>query len=74
MEQFNEFEEFWNYHRIAYIIFGVKEEKEILEEFKNFPTPMKNVNERFINVRLIFYIIPPGEDDDEILNIYVSMI
>ena len=70
LEQFNEFEEFWNYHRISYIIFGVKEEKDILEEFKKFPDQMKDVNERFTNVRLLFYINPPGEDDEEILNMY----
>ena len=70
LEQFNQFEEFWDSHRIAYIIFGIKEEKDIIEEFKKFPEEMKNVNDRFTNVRLLFYINPPGEDDEEILNMY----
>ena len=70
LEQFNEFDEFWNSHRIAYIIFCIKEEKQILEEFNMFPEPMKDVNDRYANVRLIFYVNPPGEDDEEILNMY----
>ena len=35
-----------------------------------FPEPMKYVNDRYANVRLIFYVNPPGEDDAEILNMY----
>ena len=70
LEQFNQFEEFWKFHRIAYFIFGIKEEKEILEEFNNFPNEMKDVNDRFVNVRLLFYVNPPGEDDAEVLNMY----
>ena len=70
LEQFNQFQEFWDSHRIAYIIFCLKEEKEILTEFNMFPEEIKTVNDRFTNVRLLFYLNPPGEDEKEILNMF----
>ena len=70
LEQFNEFNEFWDSHRIAYIIFCIKEEKDILNEYDMFPEVMKTVNEKYAKVRLIFYVNPPGEDDNEILNMF----
>ena len=72
LEQFKDpkLQEFWDYHRIAYIIFCIKEEKDIIPEYDMFPEPIKTVNEKYKNVRMIFYLNPPGEDDDEILNMY----
>ena len=69
--QFKQFEkEFFEYHRIAYIIFFVKEENSILSEYEKFPDEMKKVNENYDKVRMIFYINPHGENDEEISNIY----
>ena len=71
LEQFPQFnDEFFSHHRIAYIIFCVNSEEEILKEYEQFPQEMKMCNEMFINVRLIFYVKPLGEDDKEILNMY----
>ena len=70
LEQFNEFKEFFNDHRIAYIIFCLKEESDILKEYEMFPEPIKTVNEKYDKVRLIFYLEPPGEDEKEVLNMY----
>ena len=70
LEQFEQFKEFFDYHRIAYIIFCIKEEKDILPEYDMFPEPIKNCNKKLKNVRVIFYVNPPGEDDNEILNMY----
>ena len=70
VEQFGEFKEFWDSHRIAYIIFFLKEEKDILTEFKMFPEPVKSINEKFDKVKLLFYLNPPGEDEKEILNMF----
>ena len=70
LEQFNEFKEFFNDHRIAYIIFCLKEESDILKEYEMFPEPIKTVNEKYEKVRLIFYLEPPGEDEKEVLNMY----
>ena len=70
LEQFNEFKEFFDDHRIAYIIFCLKEESDILKEYEMFPEPIKTVNEKYEKVRLIFYLEPPGEDEKEVLNMY----
>ena len=71
LEQFKQFEkEFFEYHRIAYIIFCVKEENLILPEYNNFPNEIKKVNENYDKVRMIFYVNPQGEGDDEITNMF----
>jgi hypothetical protein len=70
LEQFSEFPEFFDYHRIAYIIFMVEDEETILKGYPKFPAEMKKCNELYHNVRLIFYLNPSGEDDKETLNIY----
>lgn len=70
LEQFKEFPEFFDTHRIAYIIFCVQEENVILKEFENFPEILKTCNEKYDNVRIIFYVNPPGEDDNEIINAF----
>ena len=72
LEQFKDpnLQEFWDHHRIAYFIFCVKEEKDIINEYNMFPEEIKTVNENYTKVRMIFYVNPPGEDDNEILNMY----
>ena len=70
LEQFKEFEYFWNFHRIAYIIFCIKKERQILEEFNMFPEKMKYVNDSYTNVRLLFFVEPQGKDNNELLNVY----
>ena len=70
LEQFNEFPAFFDDHRIAYIIFCVENEEMILNGYEKFPDKMKTCNEKYENVRLIFYLKPSGEDNKEILNMY----
>jgi hypothetical protein len=71
LEQFKQFEkEFFKYHRIAYIIFCIKEENSILEEYEKFPDEIKKINENYDKVRMIFYVSPQGESDDEIANMF----
>ena len=71
LEQFKQFEkEFFEYHRIAYIIFCINEESSILSEYENFPDEIKKINENFDKIRMIFYVSPKGESDDEIANIF----
>ena len=70
LEQFEKFKEFFNYHRIVYFIFCIKEEDQILNEYNMFPQPIKECNQKFKNIKIIFYLNPKGEDDDEVLNMY----
>ena len=71
LEQFKQLgKEFFEYHRIAYIIFCIKEENSILSEYENFPDELKKVNENFDKVRMIFYVSPQGESEDEIANMF----
>ena len=70
LEQFNEFKEFWDSHRIAYFIFVLNEEEDVLTEYKLFPEAVRTTNEKYDKVRLIFYIKPKGEDEKEFFNIF----
>ena len=70
LDQFPQFPEFFDSHRIAYIIFMVENEQKLLLGYEKFPLEMKKCNEIHHNVRLIFYLNPPGEDEKEILNMY----
>ena len=71
LEQFREFDkDFFESHRIAYIIFCVETENQILTEYDLLPPEIQKVNELYDKVRMIFYINPPGDGDDEILNVF----
>ena len=70
LEQYNQFKEFWNSHRITYFIFCVKDEEQILKEYEIFPDVVKQTNENYDFVRLIFYIDPKGDDETEPMNIF----
>ena len=70
INEISENREFWEYYRIVYIIFCLKFEKNILEEYKKFPETLKAANEKYENIRVLFYLNPSGEDDKEILNMF----
>ena len=70
IKEISEKKEFWNYHRIIYIILCIKEENKIIEEYKMLPEELKTANEKYNNIRVLFYINPPGGDDKEIINMF----
>ena len=47
---------FWDYFEIVYIIFCIRTEKKMVEEYAKFPPEMQNVDKNFKNVKLLFYV------------------
>ena len=48
--------EFWDYYGIVYIIFCVKSEDNMKQEYNTFTKEMKNVTKDFKNVKILFFI------------------
>ena len=71
LQQFIALKEFWDSHRIVYIILCIEEEKYLLTSYEKLSDEIKSINETYSNVRLIFYVNPHGKDEKEILNIFV---
>lgn len=72
LEQFEqkELQPFWNFYKIAYFIFCVPEEKNIISEYNLLPDWLKKANEKNVHAKFIFYIDPPGEDPNQVMNIF----
>ena len=61
---------FWNYFKLAYFIFCVEDDKTILTEYNQFPPFLKDAIEKNEHAKFIFYIDPPGEDPEQVMNIF----
>ena len=72
LEQFNQenLKKFWNYFKLAYFVFCVEEEKDILTEYNIFPDWLKNAMKANAHSKFIFFIDPPGEDPNQTMNIF----
>ena len=70
LEQFREHKDFWDSHKMAYFIFCINNENDIIPNYEVFPKELKNVNEEFDKVRLLFFIDPKGDNETEVLNIF----
>ena len=72
LDQFKqeELKDFWNFYKKAYFIFCVEDEKLILSEYELFPEFLKKANEGDPHAQFIFYVDPPGESPDQVMNIF----
>ena len=72
LDQFKQegLKDFWNFYQKAYFIFCVEEEKMILSEYELFPDWLKKANEENTYAEFIFYVDPPGESPDQVMNIF----
>ena len=73
LEQFKqeELKDFWNFYQKAYFIFCIEDEKLILSEYELFPDFLKKANEGSDpHAQFIFYVDPPGESPDQVMNIF----
>lgn len=73
LDQFKqeELKDFWNYYQKAYFIFCIEDEKLILSEYELFPDFLKKANEgNDPHAQFIFYVDPPGESPDQVMNIF----
>ena len=75
LEQFSNvlFTQFWDFYKKAYFIFCVEDEGLILSEYALFPDWFKKVidegtHEKY--AKFIFYVDPPGEDPQQVMNIF----
>ena len=63
--------DFWNFYQKAYFIFCVEDEKLIESEYELFPQFLKIANEENNpHIQFIFYVDPPGESPDQVMNIF----
>ena len=72
LDQFKQdaLKDFWNFYQKAYFIFCVEDEKSILSEYELFPDFLKKANEEDPHAQFIFYVDPPGESPDQVMNIF----
>ena len=73
LDQFKQegLKDFWNFYQKAYFIFCVEDEKLIESEYELFPQFLKIANEENNpHIQFIFYVDPPGESPDQVMNIF----
>ena len=72
LEQFEQegLNDFWNFYQKAYFIFCVEAENLILSEYSLFPEWLKKANEENPHASFLFYIDPPGEAPEQVMNIF----
>lgn len=70
LTQFTEFKDFWNFYKKAFFIFCVEQGTNILTEYNLFPNWLKEANEKNDHAKFLFYIDPPGEDPEQVMNIF----
>ena len=75
LEQFSNetFKQFWEFYKLAYFIFCVEDESSILREYSLFPEWLKKyLEEKTYDkyAKFIFYVDPPGEDPQQVMNIF----
>ena len=73
LDQFKQeaLKDFWNFYQKAYFIFCIDDEKLILSEYDLFPDWLKKANEgNDPHAQFIFYVDPPGESPDQVMNIF----
>ena len=72
LEQFeqNNLKEFWNIFKMAYFIFCIDEEKNILTEYEQFPDFLKKAIDNNAHAKFIFFVDPPGEAPEQTMNIF----
>ena len=63
--------DFWNFYQKAYFIFCVEAESLILSEYNLFPDWLKKkANEENPHASFLFYIDPPDEAPEQVMNIF----
>ena len=72
LEQFgqNNLKEFWNIFKMAYFIFCIDDEKNILTEYELFPEFLKKAIDNDPHAKFIFFVDPPGEAPEQTMNIF----
>ena len=72
LEQFGQsnLKEFWNIFKMAYFIFCIDDEKNILTEYELFPEFLKKAIDNDPHAKFIFFVDPPGEAPEQTMNIF----
>ena len=72
LEQFGQsnLKEFWDIFKMAYFIFCIDDEKNILTEYELFPEFLKKAIDNDPHAKFIFFVDPPGEAPEQTMNIF----
>ena len=72
LEQFEEdkLKDFWNIFKMAFFIFCIDEERNILNEYDLFPDFLKEAIDNNSHAKFLFFVDPPGESFEQTMNIF----